>query len=55
MVLICLETVERFEGSLEVEDVCTYKSQTVIKKGGSRLAVASARLRVRWKPRPTYL
>jgi len=52
MLLICLETVERFE---EVEDVCTHKSQTVIKGVGGvgkppmskRLAVASAGLRMR--------
>lgn len=55
MLLICLETVERFEGALEVEDVCTHKSQTVIKGVGGvgkppmskRLAVASAGLRMR--------
>jgi hypothetical protein len=32
MVLICLETVERFEGSLEVENACKDERQNVIKK-----------------------
>ena len=33
MVLICLETLERFEDSLGVENVWTHKGQTVIKEG----------------------
>ena len=44
MVLICLETLERFEGSLGVENVCTDKDK------GQRVIVE-----VRAKRRLAYL